>query len=413
MKDKLVLAGSAPCSASQAQARYFPCFQPIIELETGGVAGNEALARCLDERGNIVSAAALFFDESQPQQWVLEIDRAIRQKALAQFAKQTQPGFLALNISPEWVDRLPNTHVIPTLQMIESLQVDPRRVVIEVTERSGNLENLRRLTREYQRYGIRVAVDDFGSGASQVDRIIALEPDLIKLDMTLFKAATAGGAAADIALATTAMAMRAGCQIVCEGVESPDEFDFAVECGADMVQGWIFAPALSEQAPRDAYCAQVGQLKSRYLQRKSDSHRRAFRHQMAVEQEARNLKDWLNAADHATNIHHTLSSRSLHSLGVLRFYWCNYEGTQTSPNYELAAEGVIAEDNYLGSNWSHRPYFSRLIGIRDLPVEQMVVSDIYRDIRSGDMCKTYALALSDTHILLLDVLVNDQVLFAR
>ncbi len=413
MKEELALKHERDRAPTPGLHQYFPCYQPIIELETGHVAGSEALARCYDGDGRVVSAAGIFFDETRSEDWVLGVDRSIRRQALRIFAAQPESGFLALNISPVWVDRLPDTHVIPTLQMIDELHVDPKRVVLEVTERSGNLENLRRLTREYQRHGIRVAVDDFGSGASQVDRIIALEPDLIKLDMSLFKAATAGGAAADIALATTAMAMRAGCQIVCEGVETPDEFDFAVECGADMVQGWIFDAALRELAPTNGYLEQAQQLKSRYLQRKSDSHRRAYRHQLAVEQEARKLKAWLNAAGQVANIHQTLSASALHSLGVLRFYWCNYEGTQTSPNFELGYDGVIAEQAYLGSNWSHRPYYPRLIGIRDLAVEQIVVSDIYRDIRSGDMCKTYALALSDTHIMLLDVLVNDQVLFAR
>ncbi|WP_020207799.1 EAL domain-containing protein [Gilvimarinus chinensis] len=393
--------------------QYFPCYQPIIELETGRVAGSEALARSQNDAGGVVSAAGIFFDESHSQDWVLSVDRSIRYQALKKFALRPDSGFLALNISPVWVDRLPDTHVIPTLQMIDELQVDPKRVVLEVTERSGNLDNLRRLTREYQRHGIRVAVDDFGSGASQVDRIIALEPDLIKLDMSLFKAATSGGAAADIALATTAMAMRAGCQIVCEGVETADEFDFAVECGADMVQGWLFDAALREVACGSAYVEQMQELKSHYLQRKAASHRRAYRHQLAVEQEARKLKTWLNSSDKTGDIHQALSANALHNLGVLRLYWCNYEGTQTSPNFELGYEGFIPEQVYLGRNWSHRPYFPKLIGIRGMAQEQIVVSDIYRDIRSGDMCKTYALALSDTHILLLDVLVNDQVLFVR
>lgn len=392
---------------------YFPCFQPIVELESGRVAGHESLARRLGANGEIESAAVLFFGDAYPQDWVLAVDRSVRRKALQTVAAQNSGQFIALNISPVWVDRLSDINVIPTLRMIEELGVDPRKVVIEVTERSGELENLRRLTREYQRHGLRVAVDDFGSGASQVDRIIALEPDLIKLDMDLFKAASRGGAAADIALAITSMAMRAGCQIVCEGVETHDEFDFAVECGADLVQGWLYDAAQPEPDSSRHYTEQTQKLKARYLSRKAATHERGYRHQLAVEQQLRTLKDWLNAADAVHEVHDTMSAHAFQKLGILRFYLCNYEGTQISPNFELAGSSVHTEPAFIGSNWSHRPYFPRLIGIRHLPIEQLVVSEAYRDIRSGDMCKTYALALSDTRILMLDVLVTDQVLFVR
>lgn len=393
--------------------QYFPHFQPLIELNTGRVAGHEALARKISSAGEVESAAALFFDERYAQDWVLMADRAIRRQALESYAALASDQFIALNISPVWVDRLADINVIPTLAMIEQVGIDPRRVVIEVTERSGNLENLMRLTREYQRHGIRVAVDDFGSGASQVDRIVALEPDLIKLDMGLFKAASRGGSAADIALAITSMAMRAGCQIVCEGVETQDEFDFAVECGADLVQGWIYDPAQPSPNASEEYVATTQALKKQYLSRKAATYERAYRHRLQVEQLSRHLKGWLDASENLAEIKTAMATSAFQELGVLRFYLCNSDGTQVSPNFEMSGSELQLDDTMMGCNWSHRPYFHRLIGIRQLPLEQMVISDAYRDIRSGDMCKTYALVLANRDILMLDVLVNDQVLFAR
>ncbi|MDO3385459.1 EAL domain-containing protein [Gilvimarinus sp. SDUM040013] len=402
-------AGTTPTSIDQ----YFPHFQPLVELSSGKVAGHEALARQRDSSGRVVSAAALFFDESYSQDWVLSADRAIRRQALATYATLPTNQFIALNISPLWVDRLVDLNVVPTLNMIDQVGIDPRRVVIEVTERSGNLENLRKLTREYQRHGIRVAIDDFGSGASQVDRIIALEPNLIKLDMDLFKAASRGGSAADIALAITSMAMRAGCQIVCEGVETQDEFDFAVECGADLVQGWIYDPAKVSPFTGLEYQQKTQTLKKQYLSRKADTFERAYRHRLEVESQARILKEWLRASDDLSHIHATMSAAAFQKLGILRFYMCDVAGTQVSPNFELSGRDVQSDAAMIGSNWSHRPYFPRLIGIRQLPLEQMVISEAYRDIRSGDMCKTYALVLNEQYVLMLDVLVTDQVLFAR
>ena len=66
------------------------------------------------------------------------------------------------------------------------------RVVIEITETHGELSRLQRLVEQYHAVGLRVAIDDFGAGNSQLDRIIALAPDMIKLDMRLFKMAAKG-----------------------------------------------------------------------------------------------------------------------------------------------------------------------------------------------------------------------------
>ncbi|MBU2887787.1 EAL domain-containing protein [Gilvimarinus agarilyticus] len=393
--------------------QYFPYYQPLIELSTGQVVGHEALARTTNEQGQVISAAPLFFDSSLPEDWVLNVDRAIRRQALHGYAHMPADSFIALNISPVWIDRLANMNVIPTLAMIEEVGLDPKRVVVEVTERSGDLENLKFLTREYQRHGIRVAIDDFGSGASQVDRIIALEPDIIKLDMGLFKEASRGGGAADIALSMTSMAMRAGCQIVCEGVETQDEFDFAVECGADIVQGWIYAPARANPISSNAYVEPTQTLKRQYLERKAATFERSYRHRLSVEQLARQLCGWWRACEDISLLHRNVQLATFQELGILRFYLCNSTGTQVSPNFELSGDSVQSDGAMQGRNWSHRPYFPHLIGIRDLPLEQMVVSGAYRDIRSDDMCKTYAVVLAEDSILMLDVQVHDQVLFTR
>src|SRR5690606_36646549 len=98
-----------------------------------------------------------------------------------------ESGFLTLNIPPAWISRLGDKAASPTLKMVESSGIDPARVVIEITETHGELRQLQRLVKQYHQAGLRVAIDDLGAGNSQLDRIIALAPDIIKLDMRLFK----------------------------------------------------------------------------------------------------------------------------------------------------------------------------------------------------------------------------------
>jgi EAL domain-containing protein (putative c-di-GMP-specific phosphodiesterase class I) len=384
---------------------YFPCYQPIIDLVSGEVYGHEALARKRDENEDLQSAAGIFFDGHYPTDFVLQIDRDMRQQALAYFSKETDAGCLSLNISPKWVDQLSGLGVSPTLNMIEASGIDPQRIIIEITERQGNIDKLKRMTKEYQRHGIKVAVDDFGCGASQVDRIVALEPELIKLDMGLFRAACRGGIAADIVLSITGMAKRMGCKIVCEGIETEREFHFAIDCGADFIQGWLYDQAVATPIKRYASVAATTVYKASYLKRKSGCQRNLVEHQLAVFEQIRALSDYLKGAGTITN--GNAMHRRMERLGVLRYYLCDTQGNQASPNYELTPEGIQIKSEFAGRNWSHRPYFPLLHGMRGLMNDNIVTSDPYRDSSRGIMCRTCAVWLSGQLMLLTDVMVSD------
>lgn len=382
--------------------RYIPCYQPIVDTSTGRVAGYESLARIRTSEGQLRTAAGLFTSGRYAPSAVLRIDRDLRQQALNTFAQHPDVGFLALNICPHWVDRLDQNELIPTLGLIESSGIDPARVIVEITERAGDIDNLRRLTREYQKQGIRVAIDDFGSGASQIDRIAALKPDVIKLDMGLLKAAVHGGIEADIALSITEMSKRIGCQVICEGIETEQEYQFALECGADLIQGWIYGKASeSLMAPSDTV-NKTRNLKTRYLNRKARVFSEARIQQEAV---GRQLQRVAAQRPEQQVLPASLLSE-LNRLGVIRYYICDHDGNQVSPNIEIATGETLEE--FVGKNWSHRPYFPQMIGMGEQRSTQMVVSNPYRDSTSGIRCKTFGISLSNRQFLLADVDVSGQ-----
>jgi EAL domain-containing protein (putative c-di-GMP-specific phosphodiesterase class I) len=393
-------------------ANYLAAYQPKLALASGLVSGYEALARTRDKDGALQSAGALFFNNSINKGYKLALDRYLREQAIEYFAAHPEAGQLALNISPCWVDRLDVDHISPTIAMVEQSGIDPSRIIIEITESSGTLQNLSRLTAQYHRAGLQVAIDDFGVGASQVDRVIALQPDYIKLDMGLFKAAAQGGASADVALATTALAQRAGCKIVCEGVENAAEFHFAVECGADIIQGWLFAAAAEDLVAGDSFASQIVALKRSYLERKSQQLRDSALHNQRVAGAVMALCEQLRDGDSIASILNQAQLKSWSEMGLLRCYICDENGTQVSDNYNLSASSdLLTCANYRGYNWSHRPYFPLLKAMQSVQVERVVVSNPYKDIGTGSLCKTYGKFISGRRILLVDVIVNDDVLF--
>jgi EAL domain-containing protein (putative c-di-GMP-specific phosphodiesterase class I) len=215
----------------------FPYFQPIIETATGRIAGYEALARMEDSAGNVISAGGLFSDQTIDVKERIELDRDVRLKALQQLEKLPDDTYLSINISPEWLQYLESLDNLPTLEMIKSLAADSSKIIIEITELDGDLEVIERLVERYREQGFRVAIDDFGTGFSQLDRIALLKPDIIKLDMTLIKSGVTDDRRSSMIQMLGELASKLGSKVLCEGVETEEEYYLALSCNAVYVRG--------------------------------------------------------------------------------------------------------------------------------------------------------------------------------
>lgn len=82
--------------------------------------------------------------------------------------------------------------------------------MFEITELGGDSQRLAEVVARYRQAGARIAIDDFGAGYSQLDRVLALRPDILKLDMRLFQAAALGGPSSEVVRALAQMAEKLG-----------------------------------------------------------------------------------------------------------------------------------------------------------------------------------------------------------
>lgn len=229
------------------------CFQPFIDTATGRIAGVEALGRLLQADGQLLSVGPLFADTRTPTPALRRLDRTLRDNALSRLHEAPEDWFLSLNISPRWITLLRPGQPLPSLKQLQAHGVDPKRIVFEITELGGNSQRLAEVVARYREAGARIAIDDFGAGYSQLDRVLALRPDILKLDMRLFQAAALGGPSGEVVRALAQMAEKTGCWIIAEGVETEAQLRFALECGARYVQGYLFAQAQLDWFASDAF----------------------------------------------------------------------------------------------------------------------------------------------------------------
>ncbi|MBY4677615.1 EAL domain-containing protein [Marinobacterium arenosum] len=384
--------------------KLIPHYQPIIETASGRIRGYEALARMRDMTGKVVSAGGLFTDPTLAATERRELDRQIRRQALAILPELPDDSFISINISPEWLNHLDSLDHLPTLEMILQSGGRPEQVVIEITELAADLDRLQRLVERYRSAGMRIAIDDFGSGFSQLDRVAALQPDIIKLDMQLLKNGASGGDSTTIVQMIGELGNRLGASLLCEGVETEQELFFALSCNASYLQGYLFERALPNPIPADSKRAMMARLLDHHLDLALESTSRLHWRRERIQAELIALRELLLSRDKQVSLTDYIATPNL-----LRFYICDRRGRQISPNYENHNGHWLIDNRHLGYNWSWRPYFFQLLGQPEQS-RRLVTSSPYLDIHSRQRCLTSALALDDDRILLADLHDVDELL---
>lgn len=230
----------------------FGCvYQPIVSL-TGPAHGVEVLARWFHpEQGLLMPDAFLpVLQRSGVMRDLSDylFDIAIRQLHRWSAAQpDLAPTWLSLNISAdELVDlRLP----IRIRRVLNASGVLPQHLMVEITEQTmvAFTSDVRSQLMELRSMGVRVAVDDFGTGFSGLAYLTRLPIDVLKIDRQ-FLFANHDTRAHTMLRCLCSMARDLGLTTIVEGVESAEELDLVRGLGADAVQGWYLGrPAAAEQ----------------------------------------------------------------------------------------------------------------------------------------------------------------------
>ncbi|MGO3344209.1 MAG: EAL domain-containing protein [Marinomonas sp.] len=376
-----------------------PFFQPIVEVASGKVTSYEALARFVKPDGDAVSAGYLFTDPRISVDDKRLLDRLVREKAIKMAKMLPDQTRMTLNISPQWLD-LSSSELLPTLELLYKYDLNPQRIIVELTEFGGDIAFIHQAVTKYREAGIDIAIDDFGAGFSQLDRVIALEPDIIKLDMRLFQQGAQGGLAESVVESLATLCQKSGAIIICEGVETEEEFFFGLRCGARHMQGYLFSQATEEFIEPYTFSDQVKHLRMRFFDdEKAKTLKRRNSYQALVRQMEfiRNYHDSQKVLDVLM-----VSNALLKTDTVIRFYAANLNGDQTTANYGRSIEGhgFIEDDSFKGYNWSWRPYFYQLFS-----GEPMVLSEPYLDIETSVPCKTLSVQINGLIVLMVDVVI--------
>lgn len=255
--------------------RLASAFQPILH-SNGEVIGREALLRAsLFEYGVLTPNAA--FDLAIETNRLVQFDRLVRTlHLLNESSSFAEHELLFLNVHPRLLTSV-SDHGRTFEQILHYYSLPTSRVVIEIRESA--VEDVARLSEavnNYRSLGYKIAVDDFGavhSGIARIvnsqrrydnlisdielDRVLALRPDIVKLDSSVIQTAEHTASATAVIHGLVNIVHQSGAQVVIEGIETASQLVIARATGADFLQGYFLGkPEFAGNTPHPLYFAE-------------------------------------------------------------------------------------------------------------------------------------------------------------
>ncbi len=212
-------------------------FQPIVDLSSGTISAYEGLIRGpldspLHSPLELFRVAALYNQN-------VALDHLCRRVTLESFVRLGLPGDLFLNILPNSLLE-PETHHGETLGMMRDLGIDPKRIVIELTEQqqTNDYDLMRKAVQHYCAMGFRIAIHDLGEGFSSLRLWSELRPEFVKIDRHFVQHCEGDSIKKQFLRSIQEIARNAGSQVIAEGIETLSELNCVREIGIARGQGY-------------------------------------------------------------------------------------------------------------------------------------------------------------------------------
>ncbi len=222
-----------------------PVFEPIVHLPSRTIYGVEALSR--GPQDSIWESPAHLFGVARRAKSLFELDVVCRRIALRELAGRIPASqAVFLNCMPSaLLDPSFSGHTLG--QTLGACGLHPHQVVIEINEQESiqNSELFHKAVHHYRQVGIRIALDDVGSGYASLSSILDTRPDLVKIDLSLVRSVDKDPAREELIRTLVKLAHRIGASCVAEGVETREELETLERLGLDYVQGYLFTRATS------------------------------------------------------------------------------------------------------------------------------------------------------------------------
>lgn len=224
--------------------QFVPFFEPQVDLTTGSIIGFEVLARWNHPLSGLI-LPEVFIHIAEENGLISRLSEQVIANALRQAVEWPGDFSLSVNISPV---QLADPWLAQRLvRLIGETGFPPHRLVIEITESSlfADLELARSIVTSLKNQGIRLSLDDFGTGFSSLGHLRSLPFDMIKIDRSFTQTINHDAESAAIVRAVTDLAKAIRVPITVEGIEDAATHAAVLGLGCALGQGWYFGKPMN------------------------------------------------------------------------------------------------------------------------------------------------------------------------
>lgn len=219
-------------------------YQPILDTETNKIIGCESLVRWFNEEIGQVSPFH-FIPIAEQNGMIHQIGRWVLLEACKQNKRWHDLGydhmFVAVNVSVKQLEKKDFAKIV--IDVLNETNLDPKYLELEITE-SVYMENMNKIInvlKELDKIGVKFSIDDFGTGYSSLGELTRLDISKLKIDRSFIKDVFKTSGNTKVVEAIISMANSLNLNIVAEGVETKEQFNFLKNQQCNMVQGYLFS----------------------------------------------------------------------------------------------------------------------------------------------------------------------------
>lgn len=220
-----------------------PYFQPIVDIDTGVVAGFEALARWTDGELGFVPPD-VFIPLAEERGFVALLSESLLKQAATAALLWPENIFLSFNLSS--IQLMDPTTGDSVLEIIKNVGLSPKRLELEITETAimGDPEMAFEIVEQLRAEGVRLSLDDFGTGQSSLGRLRDFNFDKVKIDRSFISSIEDDRPSEHIIRAIIAMCDGLDLKVIAEGIEVDGQEKMLLELGCRSGQGYLYSKAM-------------------------------------------------------------------------------------------------------------------------------------------------------------------------
>ncbi|SFG61755.1 EAL domain, c-di-GMP-specific phosphodiesterase class I (or its enzymatically inactive variant) [Halobacillus alkaliphilus] len=377
-----------------------PVYHPVVSAIRHDVVGYEVLGRYYNGH-EWISLGFFFHDDDVPEEFKVEVDQHLLKLALSQMIESNQDGLLFINRNAKQLMVNNGEDLLDTLLKFQNQGFSMERVVLEVTEHDFDeeFEVLSNLLLYYKTYGIQIAVDNVGARSSNIDRIRQLEPHILKINTAIIRQHNSDGFQ-DIMYSLSMLGRRIGAALLFENIEDESQLYFAWKHGGRYYQGHYLARPEFSLIDTKSLSLNVSTKIAHYIKREKSLVDQRLKYILLWEKKIKELlPKWEGQKKVDAFIQTATSEFNEESF---RMFVCNSDGQQVSSNFNKHENTWEIDPDKRGSNWAFRPYF--LENVMQMQTwNKGILSEIYSDIETKDMIRTFSFPLSAEHFLFIDI----------